>query len=313
MTMPFAVTLSDIVIHVPDSTNWEVELGGLLGTAVTTLAIVVAALLAVRLTHVVVGGGVRALLTRERDESPGTELTAAEITKRQQTIEGLVVNFVRFFVWVVAGLMILETVFRLDIGPAIAGLGIAGIAVGLGTQHLVRDYLNGALILIENQYARGDVVSVAGISGMVEDFTLRRTTLRDLDGTLHTIPNGEITVASNKTRSWARVNETVQVVYGSDMALVTSVIDEVGRELAEDDDWRGKVIEAPHVERISALGDRGVSVLVLGRVLAAAQWAVSGEFRRRLLGAFEANGIEMPTGVLLSWVDGSSRPSTARD
>jgi small-conductance mechanosensitive channel len=305
MSMPIAATFSDITIHLPDGVDWHVELGGLLGTATATLVIVIAAILAVRLAHTVAGGGVRTLLNRERDEAPESGLTADEIKKRQDTIEGLVVNFVRFFVWVIAALMILQTTFRLDIGPAIAGLGIAGIAVGLGTQHLVRDYLNGALILIENQYARGDVVSIAGISGTVEDFTLRRTTLRDLDGTLHTIPNGDISIASNKTRGWARVNETIQVVYGSDVAQVTELIDGVGRGMAEDADWGSMIVEAPHVERVKELGDRGVALLILGKVRPATQWSVAGEFRLRLLRAFDANGIQMPTGVLLSWADGS--------
>jgi small conductance mechanosensitive channel len=237
-----------------------------------------------------------------RDDGDGAtpEVTAADLRKRQDTIETLAVNFVRFFVFVIAALMILETTFRLDIGPAIAGLGIAGIAVGLGTQHLVRDYLNGALILIENQYARGDVVNIAGIGGTVEDFTLRRTTLRDLNGTVHTIPNGEITVASNLTRAWARVNERVQVVYGTDVAKVTRVIDQLGQDMADDPDWGPQILEAPHVERVNELGEHGIVLLVLGKVRAASQWSTAGEFRRRLLVAFAENGIAMPQGVIFS-------------
>ncbi len=196
--------------------------------------------------------------------------------------------------------MILQTAFTADIGPAVAGLGIAGIAVGLGTQHLVRDYLNGALILIENQFAIGDVVNVANIGGTVEDFTLRRTVLRDLNGTVHTIPNGEITIASNLTRAWARVNERVQVVYGSDIERATRVINQIGKDMADDPDWGPQILEAPHVERVNELGERGVVLLVLGKVRAASQWSVAGELRRRLLIAFAEHGISMPQGVVLS-------------
>ncbi len=288
----------------------RVDLGGLgdpAATAAAVLAILIAGWILVRLTHVFVRGAIRALLARESLEGTARDLTAAELKKREDTIEALVVNVVRFFVVVIAGLMLLERVFTLDIGPAIAGLGVAGIAVGLGTQSLVRDYLNGALIMIENQYAIGDVVNVAGVGGVVEDFTLRRTTVRDLDGTLHTIPNGQISIAANLTRAWSRVNEQVQVVYGTDVDKARQVIDLVGREMAADPELEAQILEAPHVERINELGDRGITFLVLGRVRAAAQWSTAGEFRRRLLLAFQANGIEMPTGVILTW--SGARPS----
>ena len=196
----------------------QLDLGPYVGSVAAILGILVAAVILIRLAHVFVRGIVRALLNRENVEGTAHDLTAAEIKKRQDTIESLIINVVRFFVVVVAALMILETAFALDVGPAIAGLGIIGIAVGLGTQNLVRDYLNGALILIENQYSIGDVVQIAGVSGKVEDFTLRRTTLRDQDGAVHTVPNGLVAVASNLTREWASVNEDVQVIYGTNIA-----------------------------------------------------------------------------------------------
>ena len=182
----------------------------------------------------------------------------------------------------------------LNIGPAVAGLGIVGIAVGFGAQSLVKDYFNGALILLENQYSKGDVVTIAGVSGSVEDFSLRRTTLRDLDGVVHTVPNGQITVASNLTRTWARINQDVTVAYGTDMEKATEVINGVGRGMAADPAWRRRVLEAPHVERISALGDYGVTIKILGLVRASEQWAAGGELRKRLLAAFAADGIEIP-------------------
>ena len=252
------------------------------------------AAIVIRLAHVFVRGVAGALLNREILEGLSTELTALEAKKRQDTIETLAVNVIRFFVVVIAGLMILEAAFRLDIGPAIAGLGIAGIAIGLGTQHLVRDYLNGALILIENQYAKGDVVSIAGVSGKVEDFTLRRTTLRDQDGTVHTVPNGEITVASNLTRVFARVNQDVQVVYGTDIERATAVVNGVGLAMTDDPEWGPRILEALHVERVSALGEFGVTLKILGTVRASEQWAVGGELRKRLLVAVQENEIEIP-------------------
>ena len=270
------------------------DLGDNLRAGAAVLAIVIVALIVIRLAHVFVRGIARALLNRENLEGTAQDLSSLELKKRQDTIEALGVNVIRFFVVVIAGLMILEAGFKLDIGPAIAGLGIAGIAIGLGTQSLVRDYLNGALILVENQFAKGDVVRIAGVSGKVEDFTLRRTTLRDQDGTVHTVPNGEITVASNLTRVWARVNQDVQVVYGTDIEKATAVVDGVGQRLAEDSDWSPRILEAPRVERVSALGELGVTLKVVGTVRAPEQWAVDGELRKRLLAAFAESGIEIP-------------------
>jgi moderate conductance mechanosensitive channel len=272
----------------------QADLGPYLGPAAAIAGILVAAAVLIRLAQVFVRGIVRALLNRETQEGTASELTAPELKKRQDTIESLVVNVVRFFVIVVAALMILETAFRLDIGPAIAGLGIIGIAVGLGTQSLVKDYLNGALILVENQYSIGDVVRIAGVSGKVEDFTLRRTTLRDQDGAVHTVPNSLVAVATNLTREWARVNEDIRVVYGTDIGKATEVVDRVGREMASEADWGPRILEAPRVERVSQLGEYGVTLKVLGTVRASEQWAVSGELRKRLLAAFEESGVEMP-------------------
>ena len=159
--------------------------------------------------------------------------------------------------------MILGTL-GLDIGPAVAGLGVVGIAVGFGAQTLVRDYLNGSLILIENQFSKGDVVRLAGVAGTVEDFSLRRTTLRDIDGVVHTVPNGEIKVASNLTRVWARINQDVTVAYGTDIDKAIHVVDDVGRTMAEEADWKRRILEAPRVERVEALAEYGVTLKILG-------------------------------------------------
>jgi moderate conductance mechanosensitive channel len=295
MPMPdVSLPQANWTVHLPDGTDWIFDPAPFAQAVGLIIAILVVAAIVIRLAHVFVRGIASALLNRENLEGTATELTALELKKRQDTIEALGVNVIRFFVVVIAGLMILETGFRLDIAPAIAGLGIAGIAIGLGTQHLVKDYLNGALILIENQYAKGDVVRIAGVAGTVEDFTLRRTTLRDQDGTVHTVPNGEITVASNLTRVFARVNQDVQVVYGTNIERATKVVNDVGQALVDDPDWAPRILEQPRVERVSALGEYGVTLKILGTVRASEQWAVGGELRKRLLAAFEANGIEIP-------------------
>jgi moderate conductance mechanosensitive channel len=257
------------------------------------LLIIVVAVVALRLARLAVHGIIKALIDREATEGTAQELSAIEVRKRMDTLDQLGSNVIRFFVVVVAGLMILRE-FGLDIGPAVAGLGVVGIAVGFGAQSLVKDYLNGALILVENHYSKGDVVAIAGVAGMVEDFSLRRTTLRDLDGIVHTVPNGEIKVASNRTRTWARINQNVMVVFGTDIDKAIQVVDDVGREMASDPVWKRRILEPPRVERVESIDEMGITLKVLGTVRASEQWAAAGEFRKRLLAAFAANGIEIP-------------------
>jgi moderate conductance mechanosensitive channel len=276
-----------------DKKPWSDILAVVVQEVLPVFLIVVAALIAVRLTRLFVHGIVKALMDREATEGTAQELSAVELKKRMDTLDTLGGNTLQFFIVVIAFLMILGHV-GLDIGPAVAGLGVVGIAVGFGAQSLVRDYLNGALILIENQFARGDVVRLAGVAGTVEDFTLRRTTLRDLDGIVHTVPNGEIRVASNLTRVWSRINQDVTVVYGTDIDMAIEVVDNVGREMAGDPIWKRRVLEAPRVERVQALAENGVTLKILGTVRAADQWAAAGDLRKRLLAAFKEHGIELP-------------------
>jgi moderate conductance mechanosensitive channel len=257
------------------------------------LLILVVAVLAIRLADLFVHGIVKALLDREATEGTAQELSAVELKKRMDTLDDLGARVIQVFVVAIAALMILGKL-GLDIGPAVAGLGVIGIAVGFGAQTLVRDYLNGALILVENQFSIGDVVRLAGVAGTVEDFNLRRTTVRDLDGVVHTIPNGEIKVASNLTRTWARINQDITVAYGTDIDKAIEVVDKVGLELQEDPVWKRRILEPPRVERVEALGEYGVTLKILGSVRAPDQWAAGGEFRKRLLAALEGNGIEIP-------------------
>jgi small conductance mechanosensitive channel len=257
------------------------------------VVIVIVTIVAMRLASLFVHGIVKALLDREATEGTAQELSAIELKKRMDTLEGLGTHTIQFFIVVIATLMVIGKL-GFDIGPAIAGLGVLGIAVGFGAQTLVRDYLNGALILVENQFSKGDVVRLAGIDGTVEDFNLRRTTVRDLDGVVHTVPNGEIKVASNLTRVWARINQDVTVAYGTDIDKAIEIVDKVGLELSDDPVWRRRILERPRVERIEAIGEYGVTLKILGSVRAPEQWAASGEFRKRLLDALAANGIEIP-------------------
>ena len=272
---------------------------------VRILIIVIIAFVAFRLSKAVVHQILKKLFDREASEGTAQELSAVEIQKRMNTLDLLGGNVIRFLVVVIAGIMVLGAL-GLDIGPAVAGLGVIGIAVGFGAQSLVRDYLNGALILIENQYSKGDVVSLAGVSGTVEDFSLRRTTLRDLDGVVHTVPNGEVKVASNRTRTWARINQDVTVAFGTDIDAAIRVVEELGRQMAADPLWRRRILEPPRVERVERIEERGITLKILGTVRASEQWAAGGEFRKLLIEAFAKNGIQLPAPrqVVVTHADG---------
>ena len=279
-------------------------------TLLPILLIVVVAVIAMRLASLFVHGVVKALLDREATEGTAQELSAVELKKRMDTLEGLGANVIQFFIVVIALLMILDEL-GLDIGPALAGFGVIGIAVGFGAQTLVRDYLTGALILVENQFSVGDVVRLAGVAGTVEDFNLRRTTVRDIDGVVHTIPNGEIKVASNLTRVWARINQDVTVAYGTDIDRATQVVDEVGQAMKADPAWRKQILEPPRVERVEAISEQGVTLKILGSVRASDQWAAAGEYRKRLIAALDANEIDTP-GRIKPADPQPSAPGTAR-
>jgi small conductance mechanosensitive channel len=183
---------------------------------------------------------------------------------------------------------------QIDIAPILAGAGVVGIAIGFGAQSLVKDLVAGLFIIIENQYRVGDVVRIADVAGIVESINLIKTVLRDLDGVVHIVLNGEIRVASNFTKDWSRVNLNVSVAYGEDLDHVISVINRVGKELAEDPEWAPLILKAPQVLRVDNLGDSGVEIKILGDTKPIRQWDVMGELRRRLKNAFDKEGIEIP-------------------
>jgi small-conductance mechanosensitive channel len=265
-----------------------IEAGG--DTILQLLLILVVTVVALRLARLAVHGIVRALLDRETTEGTAQELSAIEIQKRRATLESLGDALARTIIVAIAFLMALRAL-QLDIGPAIAGLGIAGLALSLGAQNLVRDYIAGAFILVENQFARGDVVKIADVTGAVEDFSLRRTTLRDMDGTMHTVPNGLIGVASNLTRIWARINLDLTVALDTDLERATRAIDELGKAMAADPAWEKRILEPPRVDRIESVTGSGVTLKILGTVRAADRWAAAGELRRRILATFAKEGI----------------------
>lgn len=215
------------------------------------------------------------------------------IRKRTDTLVGVLMGTGKVFIVLVILFMVLSE-FDVNIAPIIAGLGIAGIAVGFGAQYMIRDLIAGIFVILENQYRVGDVAKVVDITGLVEEVNLRKTVLRDLDGIVHHIPNGEIRVASNYSRHFSRVNLNISVGYGTDLDHAISVINRVGKKLAEDKGWRERIKTVPQVLRVDNLGDSGIDIKIKGDVEPLEQWNVMGELRLRLKKAFDKEGIEIP-------------------
>lgn len=209
-----------------------------------------------------------------------------EVRKRTETLSHVIYR-TAFALTVVLSILLLLPEFGLNPAPLIAGLGLVGLAVGFGAQNLVKDIINGAFILIENQYARNDVVRIANLSGLVEDMNLRRTVLRDLDGTVHFIPHNQVNTASNLTKGFSRINFNVRVPYSADLDSVFDIIDRVGTELSRDPAYAHLIKDPPHALRIDAFAEQGVEIKVLGETLPTEQWSISGEMRRRLKRAFD--------------------------
>lgn len=216
-----------------------------------------------------------------------------DLARRVQTLSGMLTTVAAIIIAIIAVFMILGEV-GVDVTPLLATAGVAGIAIGLGAQSLIRDMIAGLFILMEDQYNKGDVVKVAGIAGLVEDVTLKRTVLRDLDGIVHSIPNGEIKTASNYTKEYSRLHLDIPVAYGEDLERVIDVINRVGQEIARDPLWGPKIRSAPQSLGVNKFAESGVEIKVLGDTKPMMQWEVMREFRLRIKKAFDQEHIEIP-------------------
>jgi len=223
---------------------------------------------------------------------PDSFLSADAERKREDTLIRIFSVTMQIMIWVVVGLIVLQEC-GFAIGPFLAAAGVAGLALGFGGQYLIKDVISGFFIIMENQYRINDVVEINGSSGLVEDISLRMTTLRDLDGTVYHIPHGEITKVANMAKDFSRVNLDIGVSYNSNLEHVIEVINKTGKELAEDSQWKGKITKAPHFLRVDDFGDSAIVVKILGETAPASQWEVAGELRKRIKIVFDKEGIEI--------------------
>jgi small conductance mechanosensitive channel len=201
---------------------------------------------------------------------------------------------VMFIVVASVAIVTILGVWGVPLGPLIASLSVVGIAIGLGAQDLVRDIIAGVFVLAEDQYALGDVVQLAGVSGTVEEIRLRTTVLRDLDGSIHHVPNGEVRVATNLTYEFSRVVVDLSVAYEESVDRALEVISEVAERFASDPEWSSAVVEDPQVLGVDDLGDSGVVIRVLFATDPDMRWNVKREFLRRAKNGLDEAGIEIP-------------------
>jgi small conductance mechanosensitive channel len=224
-----------------------------------------------------------------RDETMSEEAEK----KREDTLIQIFNGALRIILLVIALLMILQEA-GLEIAPILAGAGIVGLAVGFGAQYLIRDIITGLFLIIENQYRIGDVIKIDETGGTVEKITLRMTTLRDINGTVHHIPHGEIKRVSNLSKNFARVNLDIGISYKSNLEHVIKVINQTGIEMAEDPAFKDFIISPPKFLRVNEFADSAIVVKILGDTKPLKQWEITGELRKRLKIAFDREGIEIP-------------------
>jgi small conductance mechanosensitive channel len=221
---------------------------------------------------------------------------------RATTLSHLLRSATTVVVWTIAGVMILGEL-GVALGPLIAGAGIAGVALGFGAQSLVKDFISGTFMLIEDQYGVGDIIDAGEASGTVEAVSLRTTRLRDVNGTVWHIPNGNILRIGNMSQQWARALLDVSLATDTDVDHAQDVIKRVADSVWNDSDWHGEILEEPEVWGVERLGPDAIVIRLVVKTKPAEQFTVMRELRRRLLEAFAAEGVELPDPGRVVWVE----------
>jgi moderate conductance mechanosensitive channel len=248
------------------------------------IVILVVAFVFVRLLGMIT----RKVVAWSEKRSPDGAARAQQVRTVVGVVRSAGVLLIVFF----AGMSALKDAFNINIEPLLASAGIAGLAIGFGAQTLVKDMINGFFILVENQFQVGDSIRAAGVAGKVEEITMRRTTLRDNDGTLHIVPNGAIQIVSNMTRDWSQVTLHVAVDYSENSDRVVQLLQQVAQQFYNDDSFRQDVVAEPQVPGIDRVRGPEVDYLVLVKVRPGRQFDVARELRRRIKACFETNKIK---------------------
>jgi small conductance mechanosensitive channel len=236
-----------------------------------------------------------------------SEMVRGATRKRVATILGLVRTMALVGIWTVV-VMIALGQLGLDITPILAGAGIAGLAVGFGAQNLVRDFISGFFVILENQIRVGDVAIINGTGGLVEAITFRTIVLRDLAGVVHVFPHGSIQTLANMTKGWSAYVIDVGIAYKEDTDRVVAVMEQVAKELRTDPPYASRILEPIEIFGVDRFGESDVTIKARLKTLPLEQWSVGREYRRRLKKAFDAEGIEIPFPHRSLYVGEVTRP-----
>ena len=231
--------------------------------------------------------------------------------QRTETLGSVLRSVAALVIYTVAGFMALSE-FDVNLGPLIASAGIVGIAFGFGAQSLVKDFLSGIFMLVEDQYGVGDIVDVGDAAGAVEEVKLRITKIRDVNGTLWHVPNGEIRRVANKSQAWARAVLDVEVAYDTDLDRAMAVIKQVADDVWEAALPNATVLEEPEIWGVERFGSDAISIRLVVKVEPAEQWSTAREIRRRLKDAFDEHGIEIPFPQRTVWINEAPAVSPPR-
>ena len=265
--------------------------------------------LLIRLSYVLIDRFTSALVTTAL-LTP--EETAQRLQLRVSTISG-VTKSIATFACVVIGTLLALMVLSINIAPLLAGAGLIGVAISLASQNLIKDAINGFLIILEDQYALGDVIAVGNFGGKVENLNLRITQLRDAEGRLITIPNSEVKIVANLSSRWSQVDINIPVAYNTDVNQALKLIEAVALEMDHDPQWQDQILETPQVLGVETFGDRGLMIRVWIKTQPLKQWDVAREYRRRLKVAFDQAGILIPLPQQSVWVNDSRSVQSKSD
>ena len=254
---------------------------------------------AIRLTYLLIDRFTTAFV---RSSTLITPETSERLQVRVSTFSGVSKSIITLL-WLAIGVLVALTALGIDIVPLLAGVSLIGVALSLASQSLIKDAINGFLIIVEDQYALGDVINVGDVGGLVENLNLRITQVRDAEGRLITIPNSEIKIVANLSSRWSRADLTIPIAYQMDIDQVLKLIETVGLEMDKDTRWEHQIIEPPEVLGVDNFSDRGLVVRVWIKTQPLKQWDVAREFRRRLKVAFDKAGISIPVLQQSVWLN----------
>ena len=244
-----------------------------------------------------------------KDTAP---ISMTRTTMRTETIGGVLTSIATVAIWTIAVVMALG-VFRINLGPLIAGAGILGVALGFGAQNLVRDFISGIFMLLEDQYGVGDIIDSGDAIGEVESVSLRSTRIRDVSGTLWHIPNGEIRRVGNLSQRWARALLDIGVAYRTDVDQASAVLLDVATMMSQDPAWKPFFVEPPEIWGVQDLSADAVVIRMVVKVEPAKQWAIERQLRARIKRAFDDEGIEIPFPQRTVWMHSDDGPDGASE